>query len=178
MTRLQTLSQQFLDHRADGTALSPARQFLGGNTHHTTHITCAGGTNLCNNLSEFGAQLLVSIAVGRKCKVEHLDELYAGLRLACERHGVDLVGGDTTSSLTGMADSISGVRPITDLPVTMLRQIPAFTYTSHVYSSDPAKRFIKLNGRQQRLLRVTCHQRLSASASLRASQRVGHTYYL
>ena len=38
--------------------------------------------------------------------------------------------------------------PITDLPVTMLSQIPAFTYTSHVYSSDPAKRFIKLNGRQ------------------------------
>ena len=52
-------------------------------------------------------QLLVSIAVGRKCKVEHLDELYAGLRLACERHGVDLVGGDTTSSLTGMAISIT-----------------------------------------------------------------------
>ena len=52
-------------------------------------------------------QLLVSIAVGRKCKVEHLDELYAGLRLACERHCVDLVGGDTTSSLTGMAISIT-----------------------------------------------------------------------
>ena len=48
----------------------------------------------------------------------------------------------------GQAESISGVRPITDLPVTMLSQIPAFTYTSHVYSSDPAKRFIKLNGRQ------------------------------
>ena len=42
-------------------------------------------------------QLLVSVAVGRRFKVEHLDELYAGLRLACERYGVDLVGGDTTS---------------------------------------------------------------------------------
>lgn len=53
------------------------------------------------------AQLLVSLAVGRRTSVEHLDELYAGIRLACERHGVDLVGGDTTSSLTGMAISIT-----------------------------------------------------------------------
>ncbi len=52
-------------------------------------------------------QLLVSIAVGRCFKVEHLDELYAGIRLACERHGVDIVGGDTTTSLTGLAISIT-----------------------------------------------------------------------
>lgn len=52
-------------------------------------------------------QLLVSIAVGRRFKVEHLDELYAGIRLACERHGVDIVGGDTTTSLTGLAISIT-----------------------------------------------------------------------
>lgn len=53
------------------------------------------------------AQLLVSLAVGRRTSIEQLDELYAGLRLACERHGVDLIGGDTTSSLTGMALSIT-----------------------------------------------------------------------
>ena len=52
-------------------------------------------------------QLLVSLAVGKRFKVEHLDELYAGIRLACERHGVDIVGGDTTSSLTGLALSIT-----------------------------------------------------------------------
>ena len=52
-------------------------------------------------------QLLVSVAVGRRFKVEHLDELYAGLRLACERYGVDLVGGDTTSSVTGLALSLT-----------------------------------------------------------------------
>ena len=52
-------------------------------------------------------ELLVSIAVGRRFKVEHLDELYAGIRLACERHGVDIVGGDTTTSLTGLAISIT-----------------------------------------------------------------------
>lgn len=52
-------------------------------------------------------QLLVSIAVGRRFKVEHLEEFYAGLRLACQRHNVDIVGGDITSSLTGLAISIT-----------------------------------------------------------------------
>ena len=52
-------------------------------------------------------QLLVSLAVGRRIKLEHVEELYAGIRLACERHGVDIVGGDTTSSLTGLAISIT-----------------------------------------------------------------------
>lgn len=52
-------------------------------------------------------QLLVSLAVGRRLQVEDLDELYAGIRLACDKHGIDLVGGDTTSSLTGLAISIT-----------------------------------------------------------------------
>lgn len=54
-------------------------------------------------------QLLVSVAVGRRFGVEHMEELYAGIRLACERHGVDLVGGDTTSSVTGLALSLTCV---------------------------------------------------------------------
>ncbi|MGM9687445.1 MAG: thiamine-phosphate kinase [Alloprevotella sp.] len=54
-------------------------------------------------------QLLVSVAVGRRFKIEHLDELYSGLRLACERYGADLVGGDTTTSLTGLALSLTCV---------------------------------------------------------------------
>lgn len=52
-------------------------------------------------------QLLVSLAVGRRFTIEDADELYAGIRLACERYGVDLVGGDTTSSLTGLALSLT-----------------------------------------------------------------------
>ena len=52
-------------------------------------------------------QLVVSIAVGSRLQVEHLDDFYAGLRLACERHGVDIVGGDTCSSLTGLAISLT-----------------------------------------------------------------------
>ncbi|MCI7645971.1 MAG: thiamine-phosphate kinase [Bacteroidales bacterium] len=52
-------------------------------------------------------QLLVSIAVGRRTCIEDLDELYAGMRLACDKYGVDIVGGDTTSSVTGLALSIT-----------------------------------------------------------------------
>ncbi|MCH5182413.1 MAG: thiamine-phosphate kinase [Prevotellaceae bacterium] len=52
-------------------------------------------------------QLTVSIAIGRRATVEMMDDFYAGLRLACSRHGVDIVGGDTTSSLTGMAVSLT-----------------------------------------------------------------------
>lgn len=54
-------------------------------------------------------QLLVNVAVDKRFSVEMMDELYTGIRLACERHGVDLVGGDTTSSLTGLALSLTCV---------------------------------------------------------------------
>lgn len=54
-------------------------------------------------------QLLVSLALSRRFSVEDVDELYAGIRLACERHEVDIVGGDTTTSLTGLAISITCV---------------------------------------------------------------------
>ncbi len=81
------------------------------------------------------------------------ESLRERVRKAAEEEGlISRSGSGSTPSpdagAAGEAESISGVRPITDLPVTMLSQIPAFTYTSHVYSSDPAKRFIKLNGRQ------------------------------
>jgi thiamine-monophosphate kinase len=52
-------------------------------------------------------QLVVSLAVSGKFSVEALDELYGGLRLACEKYNVDLVGGDTSSSLTGLTISIT-----------------------------------------------------------------------
>ncbi len=52
-------------------------------------------------------QMLVSIAVSSKISLELINDFYQGLYLACERYGVDLVGGDTTSSLTGMTVSIT-----------------------------------------------------------------------
>ncbi len=52
-------------------------------------------------------QITVSLALSKRFSVEDMDEFYAGLRLACEQYNVDIVGGDTTSSLTGMAISIT-----------------------------------------------------------------------
>lgn len=54
-------------------------------------------------------QITVSIAVSAKMSVEALDEFYSGICLACERYGIDLVGGDTTSSLTGFTISITAI---------------------------------------------------------------------
>ena len=52
-------------------------------------------------------QIVVNIALSGKFSVEAVEELYSGIHLACEKYGVDLVGGDTTSSLTGLTISIT-----------------------------------------------------------------------
>lgn len=52
-------------------------------------------------------QLTVSIALSKRFKVEDMEEFYSGLRMACDKWGVDIAGGDTTSSYTGLAISIT-----------------------------------------------------------------------
>jgi thiamine-monophosphate kinase len=52
-------------------------------------------------------QITVSLALSKRFSVEDMEELYGGIRLACQQYGVDIVGGDTTSSLTGLAISIT-----------------------------------------------------------------------
>ena len=52
-------------------------------------------------------QITVSLALSKRFSVENMEELYAGIRLACEEYDVDIVGGDTSSSLTGLAISIT-----------------------------------------------------------------------
>lgn len=52
-------------------------------------------------------QITVSLGVSKRFSIEDLDEIYDGIRLACENYGVDLVGGDTSSSLTGLTISIT-----------------------------------------------------------------------
>lgn len=52
-------------------------------------------------------QITVSIGVSKRFSVEDLDEFYSGLKLACDIYGVDLVGGDTSASLTGLTISIT-----------------------------------------------------------------------
>ncbi len=52
-------------------------------------------------------QMTVSVALSKRFCIEDMEEFYAGLKLACEAHHVDIIGGDTTSSLTGLAISIT-----------------------------------------------------------------------
>lgn len=52
-------------------------------------------------------QITVSLGISKRFSVEDLDDFYDGLRLACDVHGVDIVGGDTSSSLTGLTISIT-----------------------------------------------------------------------
>lgn len=54
-------------------------------------------------------QITVSLALSRKFCIEDVEELYAGIRLACQQYGVDIIGGDTTSSLTGLAIGITAI---------------------------------------------------------------------
>ena len=52
-------------------------------------------------------QITVSLGVSKRFTVEDIEALYSGIRLACERYGVDIVGGDTCSSMTGLTISIT-----------------------------------------------------------------------
>jgi len=52
-------------------------------------------------------QMTVSLALSKRFSVEDVEQFYDGLRLACQKWGVDIVGGDTTSSYTGLAISIT-----------------------------------------------------------------------
>ena len=52
-------------------------------------------------------QITVSLGISKRFSVEDLEDFYEGLQLACEVYGVDIIGGDTSASLTGMAISIT-----------------------------------------------------------------------
>jgi thiamine-monophosphate kinase len=49
----------------------------------------------------------VSIGVSKRFCIEDLEELYAGIRIACEHYGVDMIGGDTSASMTGLCLSMT-----------------------------------------------------------------------
>ena len=80
-----------------------------------TPLKHLGWKSVMVNLSDIYAmmgtprQVTVSLALSKRFTVEDIEMLYAGMRLACEQHHVDLVGGDTTSSLTGLAISITAI---------------------------------------------------------------------
>lgn len=58
-------------------------------------------------MNGFPKQITVSLGISKRFSVEDIDELYSGIRTACEEHKVDIVGGDTTSSINGLVISIT-----------------------------------------------------------------------
>lgn len=52
-------------------------------------------------------QITVSLGISKRFTVEHIEELYSGIKLACSVYGVDLIGGDTSASMTGLNISIT-----------------------------------------------------------------------
>jgi len=63
-------------------------------------------------------QITVSIGVSAKLSVEDLEDLYTGIHMACERYKVDLVGGDTSASLTGLCISITAIGEVSKESIT------------------------------------------------------------
>ncbi|TVR73550.1 MAG: thiamine-phosphate kinase [Marinilabiliales bacterium] len=74
-----------------------------------------GYKSVVANLSDIYAmnarprQIIVSLAFSSKLTLEQVENLYAGIKLACETYNVDLAGGDTSTSVTGMAISITAI---------------------------------------------------------------------
>ena len=88
-----------------------------------TPLKHLGYKSVVVNLSDIYAmnatprQITVSIAISNRFSVEAVTEIYKGIALACEQYGVDMIGGDTTSSLSGLTISITalGTAQPTDL---------------------------------------------------------------
>jgi thiamine-monophosphate kinase len=79
-----------------------------------------GYKSIAVNLSDICAmngvptQVTVAIALSNRFSVEAVDELYEGMRAACKRYNVDLVGGDTTTSLKGLIISVTAIGEVED----------------------------------------------------------------
>jgi thiamine-monophosphate kinase len=58
-------------------------------------------------------QILVSVAISNRFSVEAMEELFSGIRIACEKYGVDLIGGDTTASSKGLIINVVAIGEIT-----------------------------------------------------------------
>lgn len=80
-----------------------------------TPLKHLGYKSIVVNLSDIYAmnaqpkQVTVSLAISSKFSIEALEELYEGVKLACKKYQVDLIGGDTTSSLHGLAISVTAL---------------------------------------------------------------------
>jgi len=80
-----------------------------------TPLKHLGYKSVIVNLSDIYAmnarpkQITVSIAISRKISLKAVEELYEGINLACKNYDIDLIGGDTSSSITGMVISVTAI---------------------------------------------------------------------
>ncbi len=80
-----------------------------------TPLKYLGYKSVVVNLSDIYAmngipkQITVSIAISNRYSVEALEEFYEGIKMACDQYNIDLIGGDTTSSLKGLVISITAI---------------------------------------------------------------------
>ncbi len=81
------------------------------------------------------SQITVSIAVSNRFTVEALEELYQGIKLACETYKVDLIGGDTTSSISGLVISVICVSGNVGAAYMGLQLLER---ENKIFASDPA----------------------------------------
>jgi thiamine-monophosphate kinase len=102
-------------HYPDSEVLITTDMLMEGVHFDLTYITMQelGYKSAMENISDVFAmngtprQMTVSLAIGKRFKVEDIEAFYRGLREACEKWNIDVVGGDTTSSYTGLAISIT-----------------------------------------------------------------------
>ena len=76
---------------------------------HLGYKTVIRGISDIFAMNGLPGQILISVGISQRFTVEHLEELYEGIYLACEKYGTDLAGGDTTSSLTGLTLSVTAI---------------------------------------------------------------------
>src|SRR5688500_8481071 len=77
--------------------------------HHLGYKAVAVNVSDIAAMNAKAEQITVSLALSNRFSVEAIDALYQGIKAACENYKVDLVGGDTTSSVSGLVISISVV---------------------------------------------------------------------
>ena len=99
-------------HYGDKETLVSSHLFMEGIQFDLTYIDMRHLAYKCAMSNIFAMngkprQMVVSIALGKRIKVDDLDQFYEGLRTACAKWKVDIVGGDTTSSYTGLAINIT-----------------------------------------------------------------------
>lgn len=61
------------------------------------------------SMNSYPSQIILNIALSSKFSIEAIDEFYEGVKYACEEHNIDLIGGDTTSSLSGLTVSCTAI---------------------------------------------------------------------